>query len=137
MRITPNAPSFTHLFFADDSMLSLVLTSEVAEVLKFILETYEEVTRQQVNFHKSAITFSPNTPEDLMFKIADYLGIPVVECHERYLGLPTLAGRGKRVLFSSIKQKVEVRLNGWQEKFLSLAGKRGAYKVGDSSNSNL
>lgn len=63
VRVAPTAPFIPHLFYADDSLLFLELTSDIAAVLKSILEIYGELTGQLVNFQKSAITFSPNTPD--------------------------------------------------------------------------
>ena len=43
--------------------------------------------------------------------------------HETYLGLPSQIGRKKSVVFNFIKDKVWQRLQGWNQKFLSKAGK--------------
>ncbi|PON64220.1 hypothetical protein PanWU01x14_125340 [Parasponia andersonii] len=44
-------------------------------------------------------------------------------CHEKYLGLATMAGHSKKKLFISIKSKVWKYLNSWQEKLFSHEGK--------------
>ena len=49
-----------------------------------------------------------------------------IECEtrsERYLGLPVSVGKSKKLMFEYIKKKVWSRIQGWQEKLLSKAGK--------------
>ncbi|KAL5819721.1 hypothetical protein ACOSQ3_023664 [Xanthoceras sorbifolium] len=55
--------------------------------------------------------------------IATILGVRVVQCHERYLGLPSFMGKNKKNLFAHIKDRVWSRLHGWQGKLFSIAGK--------------
>ena len=42
---------------------------------------------------------------------------------ERYLGLPVLVGKSKKRSFEYIKKKIWSRIQGWQEKLISKAGK--------------
>ena len=42
---------------------------------------------------------------------------------ERYLGLPVSIGKSRKKTFEYIKKKVWCRIQGWQEKLLSKAGK--------------
>ena len=42
---------------------------------------------------------------------------------ERYLGLPVSVGKSKKRSFEYIKKKIWSRIQGWQEKLLSKAGK--------------
>ncbi|XP_075654720.1 uncharacterized protein LOC142624873 [Castanea sativa] len=42
---------------------------------------------------------------------------------QEYLGLPALVGRNKRASFDQLKQKVWKRLQGWESKLLSQAGR--------------
>ena len=43
--------------------------------------------------------------------------------HTKYLGLPSIIGRSKKVVFAEIKDKVCNKLVGWKGKLLSLGGK--------------
>lgn len=51
------------------------------------------------------------------------LGIMQEAITEKYLGLPIAVGRSRKKSFEFIKQKVWARIQGWQEKLLSKAGK--------------
>ncbi|BFG25164.1 hypothetical protein CerSpe_114380 [Prunus speciosa] len=121
--IAPSAPSINHLFFADDSLLFCNAVPAEALELKRIFGVYEEASGQKVNLEKSAICFSPSTPMSIQEAIREILTVPIVPCHERYLGLPTIVGRDKKKLFSTIKDRVWNKVNGWQGKLLSKAGK--------------
>ncbi|CAL9011904.1 unnamed protein product, partial [Prunus brigantina] len=90
---------------------------------------YEEVSSQQINFHKLALSFSPNASQEVIDVVADVLRILVVD--ERYLSLPTMAGHGCRELFHSVHDHVWCTLNSWKEKSLSTARKEknGIYSV--------
>ena len=50
-------------------------------------------------------------------------GVAEVKHYEEYLGLPTLVGRNKRASFDKLKQRVWKRLQGWEGKLLSQAGR--------------
>ncbi|KAK3206989.1 hypothetical protein Dsin_021035 [Dipteronia sinensis] len=56
-------------------------------------------------------------------KLAATLGVRVVDCHEKYLGLPCYIGRDKRKLFTDIVDRIWSKLKGWQGKNLSIGGK--------------
>ena len=56
-------------------------------------------------------------------KIMDDLGVPTLKNYEEYLDLPSMVGRNKRVSFEYLKQRVWKRLQGWEGKLLSQAGR--------------
>lgn len=94
------------MFFADDSLLFCdVAESEVAE-LQRIFEIYERASGQKINLKKSTICFSSFTPPKMQAQIQCLLGVPVVPCHERYLGLPTCVEHAKKKLFRVLKDRV-------------------------------
>ncbi|XP_021763062.1 uncharacterized protein LOC110727505 [Chenopodium quinoa] len=46
-----------------------------------------------------------------------------VDKHEKYLGLLTIIGRSKRVVFNCIKERIWKKMQGWKGKLLSQAGR--------------
>ncbi|CAL8161756.1 unnamed protein product, partial [Prunus armeniaca] len=76
-----------------------------------ILDMYERASGQKINFDKSAVCFSPNTDPVMKQLIAEMLGVPIVTCHERYLGLPTLAQHSKSRMFNHVREQVWRKLN--------------------------
>ncbi|KAK3220991.1 hypothetical protein Dsin_014961 [Dipteronia sinensis] len=56
-------------------------------------------------------------------QLADTLGVWLVDCHEKYLGLPSFAVRCKRKLFSDITCRIWNKLKGWNPNLFSVRGK--------------
>ena len=123
------APKITHLFFADDSFLFSRATSNECNKLKEILCMYESASGQKINTEKSSIFFSPNTPQELKDKIANILGPMNDSIHTKYLGLPSIIGRSKKLVFADILEKVGKKLAGWKGKLLSMGGKEVLIKA--------
>ena len=48
---------------------------------------------------------------------------------EKYLGLPTMVGKGKKYAFRELKNKIESKLKGWSHRALSIGGKEVFLKV--------
>ncbi len=45
---------------------------------------------------KTSLFFSKNTPHDTQDVLAGILGIPIIRCFEKYLGLPSFVGQSKK-----------------------------------------
>ena len=116
-------PQISHLFFADDNLLFCRATMEECHTLISLLDTYEKASGQKLNYEKTSIFFSTNTPQSTRQSICNALRTTSSGDLGKYLGLPPIIGRGKKQAFSEIKQKVVQKLNGWKGKMLSLAGK--------------
>ena len=65
VKVFQNAPSVSHLLFADDSLILFRANRGDAQALQGILDLYEECSGQVINKEKSAIMFSPNTKRDV------------------------------------------------------------------------
>ncbi|KAK3219319.1 hypothetical protein Dsin_013289 [Dipteronia sinensis] len=123
-------PVVTHLFFADDSLLFPQATVANCKVLKRVLDDYANASGQMVNYTKSGLCVSSMVNVAVSEKLAAILGFRVVDCHERYLGLPCYVGRDKRKLFTDIVDRIWSKLKGWQGKNLSI-GATGRSCQGD------
>jgi hypothetical protein len=94
VRVCRNAPSFSHLLFADDSLIIMKAVTNNATSLQQVLDTYCANSGQLVSLGKSSIFFSPNTNVLLRAKICQALHITTEAISDKYLGLPALVGAG-------------------------------------------
>ncbi|KAL0458285.1 UNVERIFIED_CONTAM: LOB domain-containing protein 29 [Sesamum latifolium] len=117
------APHISHLLFVDDTLIFSQGTVEHSRIIKVILETYRKASGQEINFHKSSVAFSKNSSTASRQDVVREMNIRMENKMELYLGLPSRTARSKRELFSAICDRIWNRLNGWNEKILSQAGK--------------
>jgi len=121
--ICHNAPSVSHLLFADDSLIVFRANGEDAQQLQSLLQVYEQCSGQKINKDKTAVMFSANVREEDKQEVMNALNIPRETTNERYLGLPVFIGKSRRKAFEFLKDRIWKRMQGWKEKMLSNAGK--------------
>ncbi|CAN6691340.1 unnamed protein product [Malus baccata var. baccata] len=119
----------SHLFFADDSVLFGHASVEEARGMVEVLKTYARGSGQAVNLSKSSIFFGSKTSNRVRKKIGRTMGIQWKSGFGRYLGLQSDFGHSKRVVFEEVRDRLESRLAGWAEQFLSQAGKEVLVKA--------
>jgi hypothetical protein len=129
IKICHEAPSINHLFFADDSLILMKARINNLKELKHILEVYEQASRQVINKDKSSIIFSPNTRNYVRDQVKAIISIQSEVRSGNYLGLPISVGKSKKKTFKYLKRRIWSRIQGWQEKLLSKAGKEILIKV--------
>ncbi|XP_074265036.1 uncharacterized protein LOC141587449 [Silene latifolia] len=129
IRVSAAAPAISHLLFADDSIFFVKATLQEADGVNNILRRYEAASGQLVSLEKTTVVFSRGVPRGQRSAVATRLGVMEVEEHARYLGLPTIVGRSKKVLTDIIRDKLSKRLQGWRGKILSRAGKEVLIKA--------
>ncbi|XP_010445465.1 PREDICTED: uncharacterized protein LOC104728135 [Camelina sativa] len=93
IKVSTASPAISHLLFVDDSLFFCRATKEQCEVVLGILNKYERVSGQQINFQKSSVQYS---------------------------GKP---GRGKNKSFSFVQDKLQARASGWPARLSSKGGK--------------
>ena len=123
IKVCRNAPSVSHLLFADDSLILLKADVNNATSLQQILYTYCANSGQLVSVAKSSIFFSPNIHVDARVEICNTLNIDLEALSDKYLGLLALVGADRSDCFLHLVERIMQRLKGWKEKFLSMGGK--------------
>lgn len=101
--ICPTAPAISHLLFTDDSFLFFKASIEEAAMVKALLNEYELLSGQALNFQKSGVFFSANVRRDKQMEIEEVLGVYNDLGEGKYLGLPSLIVRSKKVVFNFLE----------------------------------
>ncbi|XP_013624410.1 PREDICTED: uncharacterized protein LOC106330501 [Brassica oleracea var. oleracea] len=123
VRLSIGGPSISHLLFADDSLFFLKADQTNSLRLLQIFKDYENVSGQMINLEKSSITFGTKVFQQTRDMIQNTLGIPNIGDGGKYLGLPEQFGRNKKEMFMYVRDSVNGKVNGWQNRYLNMAGK--------------
>jgi hypothetical protein len=99
-KICKKAPSLTHLFFSNDALLLLSVTT--MKITK-ILDDYEKCCRQIVNKEKSAVMFNVNVSDEVKGSFMQNIGISYAASSEKNLGRPIFMENLRLKLFSFFK----------------------------------
>ena len=119
-----NAPSVSHLLFADDSLILMTTDMLNAASLQQALDDYCTNSGQLVSRSKSSIFFSPNTSVVAREEICQELHIDTEALSDKYLGLPALVGVDRSDCFKHFVERIRERIGVWMAKLLSMGGKQ-------------
>ncbi|XP_010674016.1 uncharacterized protein LOC104890294 [Beta vulgaris subsp. vulgaris] len=123
IKLSRTGPSISHLFFADDALIFFKASPESCAGVKSILERFSRLSGEVINFNKSLIMFSPNTPIGSRQQMRGIVNTPDAESIGKYLGCNVeVNGRSSRQ-FLPLVEKVENRLSSWHHLSLSIAGR--------------
>lgn len=102
--------SINHLVFADDCIIFGDATSEGTRTVRDVIQEYELISRQRVNFDKSLIYYGANVEINVREDITKLLGVRVASNPEKYLGLPMMVGRKKTWAFANFADRFRKRV---------------------------
>ena len=74
------------------------------------MRKYEKASGQKINSEKTNLVFSKGVPESSKDLLKNLLGVLKIKEYEKYLGLPAVVGRRKKVSINYIKDRVWSKL---------------------------
>ena len=122
----------SHLLFADDTLIFCEADSDHIAHLRSILVWFEAISGLRVNLGKSELVQVGEVP--FLEELADILGCQTSTLPMKYLGLPLGAKFKSLDIWNPIVEKMERRLAGWKQIYLSKGGRLTLIK---STLSNL
>ena len=121
--VAKDGPRIFHIFFANDSLICCkVQRRDCLELLR-ILTVYKLASGQEVNLDKSGLMFNKNTIAVDKLMVNEVLGINRSMGNDSYLGLLLMFVRSKTKQLRSIKEKLWSRVQNWNDRLLSQAGR--------------
>jgi hypothetical protein len=128
IKICQNAPSISHLLFADDSLLFFKLDVGQASQVSNLLSIFEKGTGQKLSPAKCSMLVRQDVDETLVSQVRLALGVERAEFDAKYLGLPMLEGHMRRGIFQSIEERFMKRMVDWKDRLLSHVAKEDLIK---------
>ncbi|XP_021774244.1 uncharacterized protein LOC110738176 [Chenopodium quinoa] len=123
VKVSRYAPSISHLFFADDSLLFFQPSPQACSNVLGVVQQFYDISGQMLNLQKSFVRFSPNVPENYRESLANSLQLKSLPSLGTYLGLPMDMGRSKRTAYQPLVDKITSRLMSFASLHLSPAAK--------------
>ena len=106
VRVCRNAPSVSHLLFADDSTILMKADMKNATSLRQVLDQYCASSGQLVSETKCSIFLSPNVDTELKANVCTELNIMTEALSDKYLGLPALVGVDRSDSFIHLLERI-------------------------------
>ena len=123
----------SHLFFPDDIFLFTKAMARDCNNLCKILQNFCDSSGQLISITKLRLWFSPNTPRRLKEQVVGIFGIPTMDRIGTYLGKPIFTKRQTAQSYQYLVDKIRLRVEGWQAKYLSMAGRATLIKASVTS----
>jgi hypothetical protein len=120
--VTRNILNITHQQYADDTILPGKSTISEATEFKSIIKSYTMASGQKVNENKSEIFFL-NTKVDMEDRICELMGYRKGQFPCKYLGIALEKGSKSCKVWRNTIEKLDARIGGWKDKWLSKVGK--------------
>lgn len=100
----------SHLLFENDYYFFFRATKSEITTMKNIIQRYERISDQAINFNKSSVIFSPNINEDGRKRAYEILEVGEVFEPGKYMGVPMRVGKNKKTVFYFLRDRVGQKL---------------------------
>ncbi|GLJ49275.1 hypothetical protein SUGI_1041170 [Cryptomeria japonica] len=117
----PNNEELITSQFADDTTVFFKARDSNFEALQCKLKTFCSISGAKISYSKSVCLGWDETPPDWSNRFHYQWGGPHLVV--RYLGIPFSVDPSLKAMWNWIKDKINIKLNKWHNRFLSLAGR--------------
>lgn len=124
LRIARASQSTTHLLFTDDSLFFCKANTDECQAILNILNQYERVSGQQINFTKSSIQFGHTVDDSVRTEMQQLLGISTLGGIGSYLGIPESLGGAKTKISILYRKNYKLGLTGGHRDSYPRAGRK-------------
>lgn len=123
IKVSRTSPRITHLMYADDLVIYEPATTQEAEAAIGCLQQDCDWTGQAINWQKSQVHFSCNTPSTLKGAICNILKMKECQHQSTYLGHTFCNFHSKTITFKGVMESMANKLSGWKRRTLSMVGR--------------
>lgn len=123
IKVGRHCSRISHLLYADDATFFVKADLVQADRLRSLITNFCTWSGQTVNWGKSVIHFSKETPPALKRHICQLLCMTECSHKQLYLGHPFCKPVSKKIAFMELLEKLKGRLAGWRGRLLSQAGR--------------
>lgn len=116
-------PFLSHIFFANDLIIFGHADLQQSMVLRSLLERFCEYSGHWINAKKTYIYFSKGVDDTTGLHLSSVLGFHRVHDLSMYLGVPLLHEKISNSTLHFVVDKIRNKLNRWDARKLSIAGK--------------
>ncbi|KAG8377629.1 hypothetical protein BUALT_Bualt08G0052900 [Buddleja alternifolia] len=121
--VCQGAPTFSHIFFADDLLLFARATRGNTATIKEVMNHFCKASGLVINRGKAKVFFAKCIRRRDRCRISMELGIGCSKNLGKYLGVPIVHDKVLPRLFRELIDKVQARLSSWKAKLLNFAGR--------------
>ena len=125
--------AFSHIFFADDLVLSTKADHVNCSTIKDVLDAFCAKSGQSISASKSRVFFSPNVDVYTTESSCDIIGFHSTLTLGKYLDFPIKHRGTNNEDLSFVLDRVKNKLVGWKANLLSLAGRAVLIKASSST----
>ena len=123
IRIGKRGPGISHLFFADDSMFFFKASQASCRAVNLVISRFCNISGQLLNFHKSFVKFSPNSPKTMQQQYKSILGVDARLSLGTYLDIPIDLEGSKVEHFTPLLDTITTRITQWNHSSISQSAK--------------
>lgn len=123
IKITPSAPTISHLLFADDCLIFCDANVTTSQKLVQLFTDFGTASGQLINLSKSGVFFSTKTTHNIRKEVTNVLGVQAIPLNDKYLGSPLFTNKSKIKSFEPLIEKMKNRLLSWDRKDIYTAGR--------------